>query len=94
MRIHVAESTYFAGVGRYAGSISQLANYMQPETLVSIQQAGYSFAITSSGNGYAIHADPLSSNTRARRHFYSDETGVIRQTWTNSPAGPGSPQLK
>jgi len=41
---------------------------------------------------YVISADPVVQNQTGIRHFYSDETGVIRFE-PSTPAGPGSPPL-
>jgi type IV pilus assembly protein PilA len=41
---------------------------------------------------YVLSADPVTQNQTGMRHFYSDETQVIRFE-LSAPAGPGSPPL-
>ena len=41
---------------------------------------------------YVISADPVTQSQTGMRHFYSDETGVIRFE-QSTPAGPASPPL-
>ena len=61
-------------------------------------KSGYvfgTFAVTSSdasGNvlGYSVNADPKLVGTTGTRHFYSDQTAIIRQN-TTAVAGAGDP---
>jgi len=58
----------------------------------------YTFAVTSSdssGNvyGYSVNADPSLAGTTGDRHFYSDQSGIIRQNGTGV-AGPSDPALQ
>jgi type IV pilus assembly protein PilA len=58
----------------------------------------FTFAVTSSdasGNvlGYSVNADPKLAGTTGTRHFYSDQTAIIRQN-TTSVAGSGDPSIQ
>jgi type IV pilus assembly protein PilA len=43
-------------------------------------------------DGYTINADPLEPGVSGGNHYYTDESGVIRQN-TDRPAGPTDPPL-
>jgi type IV pilus assembly protein PilA len=42
---------------------------------------------------YTINADPITENTSGMRHFFSDESGVIRAS-TGTPASADSPPIR
>jgi competence protein ComGC len=81
--IHVAAASYQVEHDGFPASLQELGQ----ESLVPLDsqlaatgvQSGYQFAYrpTASKKGYVIHADPVFIHT-GQRHFFMDETGVIR----------------
>jgi type IV pilus assembly protein PilA len=57
-------------------------------------KSGYSFTYSGGTpaagvvSTYTINADPVNTST-GQRHFYTDQSGVIRATTANTPAVPG-----
>ena len=92
--IHVAAASYQVEHDEYPASLQELG----AESLVPLdsqlaatgQQSGYQFVYkpTAAKKGYVIHADPVFIHT-GQRHFFMDETGVIRSANDRS-AGPNS----
>lgn len=67
--------------------------------LASGMKSGYSFvyALTDDdgdgvADGYQIHASPITPGTTGQRYFYSDQSGIIRTSYTE-PADQSSPPL-
>jgi len=63
------------------------------------QKNGYLFFYSASDaddkgviSSYAVNADPVVAGSTGRRHFFTDQSGVIRVE-TNSPANQNSPPL-
>jgi|SRR5271169_6310465 len=42
------------------------------------QKSGYNFTFTSTGAVYTINGDPVTVNQTGVRHFFTDQSGVIR----------------
>lgn len=92
--IHVAAASYQVEHNEYPASLQELG----AESLVPLDsqlaatgvQTGYQFVYkpTSAKKGYVIRADPVFIHT-GQRHFFMDETGVIRYANDRS-AGPTS----
>ncbi len=66
--------------------------------LASGTKSGYQFtyvqdASTTPSNGYTLNVDPLSPGVTGQRHFYSDQTSIIRYN-QSATAGPGDPALQ
>ena len=60
-------------------------------------KSGYLFTYTPTTDGanvsqYAVNADPLGSGSSGQRHFYSDESLVIRYN-ASAPASPSDPAI-
>ena len=90
--IHTAEVEYSAEYGHYAGSIDELK---RAGVLPAVPAAGgYRISLTSSPEGYVVHAEPLKYGTTGKRSFYSDQTMVVRQNYGPGPATAKSPALK
>ena len=101
--INTSEVTYastypnlgFAGLASLGGvgGASNGAGLLDA-VLASGSKSGYSFAITGlSGTPatmYAVTGDPLNSQT-GQRHFYSDQSGVIRFNTSSAATGSDSP---
>jgi len=69
------------------------------EVLTSGTKHGYIFTyapIDTDGNGlpesFTINADPIIPGSSGDRHFYMDQSGVVRQK-ANAAAGPGDPPI-
>jgi len=96
--LHSAQTGYFVRNGRYAPTLSELGTISGeqgvaelPEELLSGEAAGYRYAIQPMPAGYIIRADPQSTHTGSR-HFYTDESTVIRERW-DGPASAADPQI-
>ena len=69
------------------------------ELLTGGQKHGYLFTygpVDANGDGipeaFTINADPVIVGQSGNRHFYIDQTGVVRQK-TGAAAGPGDPPI-
>jgi len=103
--IHQAETQYYSQFGKYATNLSQLgppisgadgvegANII-PKVLADGKKNGYTYALAATQGGYAVTAVPDSFGNSGRRTFYSDQTLVIRNNWSQEPATPASPEIK
>jgi type IV pilus assembly protein PilA len=103
--IHQAETQFYSQFGRYAASLAELgppasgaaspaAADLIPKVLADGKNSGYTFTVTASTTGYAVAAVPDAFNSSGRRTFYSDQTLVIRQNWSQEPANATSPEFK
>jgi type IV pilus assembly protein PilA len=87
---------------QYPASLSALSSEGQlPADLAQGQKHGYRFlyeAEDTDGNGtldvFSIHADPLVEDRTGRRHFFGDQTGVIRMSPGPEPATGESAPLQ
>jgi len=103
--IHTAETQYEGQFGKFAQSLLELgpppsgsngpgaAGLMGPD-LGAGRKSGYIFTLTASPTGYIVNANPESFGSSGRRTFFSDQTMIIRQNWTQEPATDKSPELK
>jgi type II secretory pathway pseudopilin PulG len=69
------------------------------EVLASGTRSGYLFTYSAEEkdavgrlNAYTIHADPLTPGTTGQNHYFTDQTGVIRQE-RDGPANEQSPPI-
>ncbi len=103
--IHQAETQYYSQFGAYAQSLTALgppasgapgpnAADIIPKNLADGKNSGYLFAVTGSPTGYSVTAVPEAFNSTGSRTFFSDQTLVIRQSYTAEPATVTSPELK
>jgi type IV pilus assembly protein PilA len=103
--IHQAETQYYSQFGRYASTLAELgppasgaatpaAADLIPKVLADGKNSGYTFAVTASATGYSITAVPDTFGNSGRRTFFSDQTLVIRNNWTQEPATVTSPEIK
>lgn len=105
--VNKAEVQYYSQFGQYATSLAQLgppassgaaegpqSAGLIPGTLSSGQAGGYNFTVTPTPQGYAVSAVPRSFGSTGRRTFYSDQSNIIRQNWSQDPATATSPELK
>lgn len=104
--VNKAQTQYYSQFNQYATNLSQLgpppsgtsnegpqAANLIPGSLASGTSGGYIFTLAPSPQGYAITAVPRTFGTTGRRTFYSDQSGVTRQNWTQDPATDKSPEL-
>ena len=91
--IVVAQFNYSAsdGEGHYAKNLPELieAGLIASELATGMQN-GYQFATSVEGETFTVHADPILPGETGARHFFADESGVIR--WSmEGPATVFSP---
>jgi type IV pilus assembly protein PilA len=103
--IHAVETQYYSQFGRYATSLAELgppasgaagpaAADLISRDLTEGKKSGYIFTVAATPTGYAISAVPESFNSSGRRTFYSDQTLVVRNNWSQEPANVSSAELK
>jgi type IV pilus assembly protein PilA len=103
--IHAVETQYYSQFGRYATSLAELgppasgaagpaAADLISRDLTEGKKSGYVFTVAATPTGYAISAVPESFNSSGRRTFYSDQTLVVRNNWSQDPANVSSAELK
>ena len=76
-----AQATYLSTVGAnssYAADLPALGGQnLVDSVLAGGAKTGYNFASVGAGTQFTANADPVSAST-GTRHFFSDESGVIR----------------
>jgi type IV pilus assembly protein PilA len=105
--INTAQIQYQSQFGQYATSLAQLgppagagsaegaqAANLIPGNLAGGSTGGYNFTLTQTPSGYAATAVPKAFDNTGRRSFYTDQTGVIRESTTQEPATVNSPEIK
>jgi type IV pilus assembly protein PilA len=103
--IHAVETQYYSQFGRYAVSLAELgppasgaagpaAADLISKDLTEGKKSGYIFTVSATPTGYAVSAVPESFNSSGRRTFYSDQTLVVRNNWSQEPATVSSAELK
>ncbi len=79
--IVVAQITYSVtdGEGNYAKNLPELSEAgLIASELATGMQNGYQFATRGEGETFTVHADPILPGETGTRHFFADESGVIR----------------
>jgi type IV pilus assembly protein PilA len=103
--IHQAETQYYSQFGRYAQSLVELgppasgapgpaSSDIIPKNLADGKNSGYLFTVAGSPTGYSVTAAPEVFNSTGSRSFFSDQTLVIRQSYTAEVANVNSPELR
>ena len=103
--IHAVETQYYSQFGRYAVSLAELgppasgaagpaAADLISKDLTEGKKSGYVFTVSATPTGYAVSAVPEAFNSSGRRTFYSDQTLVVRNNWSQEPATVSSAELK
>ncbi len=103
--IHQAETQYYSQFGRYAVSLAELgppasgaatpaASDLIPKVLADGKNSGYLFNVVATPTGYSVTAVPEAFGNSGRRTFFSDQTLVIRNNWSQEPATVTSPEIK
>jgi type IV pilus assembly protein PilA len=96
--IHQAETQYYSQFGKYAetlvelgppasGAASPAAADLIPKVLADGKNSGYVFTV-------AATAVPETFNSTGRRTFFSDQSLVIRNSWSQEVATVQSPEIK
>ena len=91
-------STTLADLGNMAGPLGPLAADLIESDLALGTKSGYTYTYVSTPAvagiiyDYKLNTDPIGVGTTGQRHFYTDQTGVIRQN-TAAVAGPGDPPI-
>ncbi len=102
--IHTAQVQYQSQYGRYANSLAELG---PPQTgnpspaaadlihsdLASGDKGGYKYVVAGGQGRYTVTAVPTTFGTTGARTFFSDETMVIRENYTQDPATVSSPEI-
>jgi type IV pilus assembly protein PilA len=104
--INTVQFQYQSQFWHYATSLAQLGppagaggnEGVQAANLISAHLAsgstgGYNYTVTQTPTGYAALAVPQVFNNTGRRSYYSDQTGVIRESTTQEPATAHSPEV-
>lgn len=103
--IHAEQTQYYSQFGKYAESLPTLgppasgtagpaAADLIPKDLAEGKKSGYIYALQITPTGYAITALPEKFSSSGRRTFYSDQTLVVHNNWSQEPANAGSPEIK
>jgi type IV pilus assembly protein PilA len=93
--LHQSEAQYYSKYGKYACNLAELgAAQMIPNNIAEGKASGYLFSLSCASAGYAVNANPESFGSSGSRCFYSDQTQVIRNSWTAEPASPNSPEVR
>jgi prepilin-type N-terminal cleavage/methylation domain-containing protein len=105
--INTVETQYMSQFGNFATSLTQLgppassngAEGPQAAGLISGNLAsgstgGYNYTITQTPSGYAVSAVPKAFGSTGRRTFYTDQSGIVRENWSQDPATVNSPEIK
>jgi prepilin-type N-terminal cleavage/methylation domain-containing protein len=102
--IHTAQTQYYSQYGRYATTLAELgppvsgaagpngADLIDRE-LSEGHKGGYNFAIAATQQGYTVSAQPKQFGTNGSRTFYSDQTQLIRNRFSNEPATAQDPEI-
>jgi type IV pilus assembly protein PilA len=103
--IHKAQTQYYAQFGKFAENLAQLgpaannqagpgAADLIPSELAKGIKNGHQYTVAATKEGYSIIVNPLAYGNTGRRCFFSDQTMVIRQNWSNEPANAQSEEVK
>ena len=105
--INKQEIQYYSQYNQYATTLAQLgppattgaaegpqAAGLIPGSLASGSAGGYTFTLAATPTGYSVSAVPKAFGSTGRRTFYSDQTAVVRQNWSQEPATEKSEELK
>ena len=92
--LHIGQTQFMMQKQRY-GTIDDLraGGFVGP-AIASGKKHGYTITLVSAdARSYVVRADPDPENKLDLRHFYLDQTGVIRANHMK-PAGPNDPPAK
>ncbi|MEP7353895.1 MAG: prepilin-type N-terminal cleavage/methylation domain-containing protein [Acidobacteriota bacterium] len=103
--IHSAQTQYYSQFQRFAKNLAELgppasgapgpaAADLIPASLASGKKSGHVYVLAATPTGYAVSVVPEAFGTSGRRTFYSDQTLVVRQNWSQEPATAQSPEMQ
>jgi len=103
--VHAVETQYYSQFGRYATTLAELGPPASgpagpsgadliPKELADGKKSGYIFAVLNTPTGYTVTAVPEVFGSSGRRTFFSDQTLVVRNNWSQEPANGNSPEIK
>jgi hypothetical protein len=103
--IHKAQLQYQAQFGNFAETLIQLgpaangnpspaAADLIPNDLAQGSKTGFNFTMQGSKGAYTVLAVPIAYGSTGRRTFFSDQSTVVRETWSSEPANAQSPEIK
>jgi len=89
--LHTMQTQYMLKNQRF-GTLEELHGAgLIDQAMASGKKHKYIFSLVSAdAKGYAVKADPEPDNKLCERHFYLDQTGIVRAA-EKRPAGPGDP---
>ena len=103
--IHQMQVQYLSQYGRFAQSLAELgppasgaaspaSADLIPKDLAEGKKTGYTFTLAGTPTGYSITAVPDTFGSTGRRTFFSDQSMVVHNNWTQEPANANSPEIK
>ena len=103
--IHQAQTQYYSQFGKYATTLTELgppasgaptpaAADLIPKNLAEGKNSGYLFTLSGSPTGYSVTAVPEAFGNTGSRNFFSDQTLVVRNTFTAEVANATSPEIR
>jgi hypothetical protein len=88
--LHIAQTQFFQRNNRF-GTLEELKRFIADPALRAGRKHGYIFTLVSADeSSFAFRADPEGEDELNYRHFYVDQTGMVRANHTR-PAGPNDP---
>jgi type IV pilus assembly protein PilA len=102
--VHAVQTQYYSQFGRYATSMTELgppasgaagpnAADLIAADFATGKKSGYIFTVSATPTGYAVSAVPEQFGGSGRRTFFSDQTMVIRNNWSQEAANVNSPPI-
>ncbi len=102
--IHTMQTQYQSQYQRYANSLAELgppqsgapspsAADLIGSDLSGGEKLGYKFTVTGTQGGYTVIAVPSTFGTTGARTFYSDQTMVIRENYSQEPPTANSKEI-
>ena len=104
--IHAVETQYYSQFGKYASTMTELGPPATGGTagpasadliaadFASGKKSGYIFTVAPTPTGYQVTAVPEQFGGSGRRTFFSDQTMVIRNNWSQEVANLNSEAIK
>jgi prepilin-type N-terminal cleavage/methylation domain-containing protein len=96
--IQAMQAQFYSQFGHFAGNLTELGPPppgagLISKTLAEGKRSGYLFEIRGNPGGYTLTAVPETFGKSGRRSFFSDESHVIHESWTQQPADVNSPEI-
>lgn len=102
--INTAQTQYYSQFGRFATTLQELgppnsgnagpaASDLIPNDLSQGTKQGYVFTMSATPGGYTVNANPVTFNSTGRRTFFTDQSMVKRENWSQEPASVTSKEI-